>query len=160
MKILKEAMSYVIILIGVVIIRTFIVTPVIVSGNSMNDTLDEGDIVLLNKLDNNYERYDVIVFEHEGEKLVKRVIGLTGESVNYINGELFINGILYSDDFASSTNDFRMEQLGFDFIPEGYYFVIGDNRDNSIDSRFIGLVSEEDIVGSTGISLWPLKIIK
>ncbi len=160
MKIVKEIISYVIIFLVVILVRTFIVTPVIVSGNSMNDTLKNGDVLLLKKYDNNYDRYEIVIFEHEGEMLVKRVIGLPGETINYIDNELYVNGVVTKDDYADITSDFNMEQLKEDFIPKDYYFVVGDNRNNSVDSRVIGLISKDQIIGSTSFSLWPFKSVK
>lgn len=156
MKIIKEAIPYIIILAVVILIRTFVVTPVIVSGTSMNNTLKDGEILLLNKLDKKYERYDIVVFDYEDSKLVKRIIGLPGETVKYDDGKLYINGEETEDSFATITHNFELSEV----IPEGYYFVMGDNRNNSSDSRIIGLISEEQINGTTTISLWPIKLVK
>jgi signal peptidase I len=160
MKIVKEIIPYILIIFFVVIIRTFIVTPVIVSGQSMADTLSDGDILILKKYDKTYTRGEIIVFNYSNSKLVKRVIGLPGEYVSYKNGKLYIDGNLVDDDFSSITHDFELSDLGYNKIPEGYYFVLGDNRNKSSDSRIIGLVKESDILGSTSFSLLPFKSIK
>lgn len=160
MKIVKQIIPYVVILLIVLIIRTFIVTPVVVSGSSMDDTLKDGDILLLNKFDKTYERYDIIVFNYQNTKLVKRVIGLPGEHIKYKDGILYINDEIYEDEFSTETLDFDLTTLGVDIIPEGYYFVLGDNRMKSSDSRMIGLIKKEDINGTTTFSLWPFKKIK
>ena len=156
MKLIKELMPYIVIFISVILIRTFIITPVIVSGSSMDDTLKDGEILILKKYDKNYERFDIVVFDYNNSKLVKRVIGLSGETVKYEDGRLYINEEEVYDKFASITFDY---ELNFT-IPENYYFVLGDNRTNSTDSRLIGLISENDINGTTNFSLWPIKIVK
>ena len=160
MKYIKERIPYIVILTLVILVRTFIVTPVIVDGDSMDETLKNGEVLLLKKYDKTYERNEIVVLNYSNEKLIKRVIGLPGESVLYHDGILYINGKEVEDKFGTLTYDFTIERLGVETIPEGYYFVLGDNRKNSSDSRIIGLVSENDIIGTTTFSLWPLKNIK
>lgn len=155
MKIIKELIPYAIILLVVVLIRSFIATPVIVSGSSMDGTLEDGDILLLNKFDNEYERFDVVVFDYQDTKLVKRIIGLPGEHVKYEDHVLYINNEEVTDEFASITFDYDLNYLGYDVIPEGYYFVLGDNRTKSSDSRMIGLISKDVIDGTASFSIWP-----
>lgn len=157
MKIIKEIIPYAVIFLIVILIRSFVVTPVIVSGTSMDSTLKDGEILLLNKFDKTYDRYDIVVFDYQGSKLVKRIIGLPGETVEYKDGILYINGKETEDTFSSITRDYKMD---IEVIPDGYYFVMGDNRNNSSDSRIIGLIDEKSINGTTTISLWPIKIVK
>ena len=109
---------------------------------------------------NQYERFDIVVFDYNNSKLVKRIIGLPGETVEYRSGILYINGNQIDDPFASKTKDFKLSNLGIDVIPEGYYFVMGDNRNNSSDSRIIGPISKDSIEGVTTFSLWPIGFIK
>ena len=78
---IKEYLPYVIIIIVIVLIRSFVVTLVRVDGNSMVDTLHNGEILVLNKLDKDYKRFDIVVIKYNNERLVKRVIGLPGEQV-------------------------------------------------------------------------------
>ena len=79
MKKIKELIPYILIISLVILIRTFIITPVRVDGPSMEDTLENGDILLLQKFNNNYQRFDIVVLNYNNEKLVKRIIGLPGE---------------------------------------------------------------------------------
>ena len=159
MKIVKSIMPYVIIILVVILLRIFIVTPVMVNGDSMNDTLVHNQIILLKKFDRNYSRNEIIVFEHNDSRWVKRVIGLPGETVECIDDILYINGNIFEDRFASTTTCYDLIMINLEIIPPKTYFVLGDNRSNSSDSRTIGVVSEDKIVGTTSFSLWPIRRI-
>lgn len=155
------------------IIRFVLFTPIVVDGESMMPTLENDDRMIVNKIGYTVgepDRYDIIVFHAEKDKdYIKRVIGVPGEHVAYENDQLYINGKAQDEPYLSSikkqlevgsdelTKDFTLEQLtGYEVIPEGYVFVLGDNRRNSTDSRIIGLIPIEDIVGSTNYVFWPL----
>ncbi len=155
---IKEISIYLLIIIGVILIRTFIVTPVRVDGDSMNDNLKNGEILLLKKYDKSYERFDIVVFNYGKEKLIKRIIGLPGDHITYKNNKLYINNKYVEEPMIDKmTYDFDLKELGFDIIPDHYYFVLGDNRINSKDSRMIGLISEKDILGTTNFILFPFN---
>ncbi len=161
-KIIKELYPYVIIIVVVVLFRTFIATPVRVDGDSMNSTLNNGDILILNKLNNNYKRFDIVVIKMNNTRLVKRIIGLPGENIEYKDNELYINGEIIEDVDTSRTADFSLNELyGKTKIPKDSYFVIGDNRGNSLDSRDyrVGIIKKSDILGTTKIRLFPLNKI-
>lgn len=153
MKLMKELVPYFLIIISIIMIRTFIVTPVRVSGSSMDPTLAEGEILILKKYDHSYERFDIVVLKHWDDKIIKRIIGLPGETIEYKNNKLYINGKETKDVITSGTEDFTFEGK----IPEGYYFVLGDNRGNSADSRRLGLFTKEDIEGITTFAIWPFQ---
>lgn len=158
MKKYKDLIVMGIIILSVILIRSFVVTPVVVNGESMYPTLDDNEMLLLKKYDHSYDRFDIIVFNYKNEYLVKRIIGLPGEHVKYVNNELFINGEKINDiKLDTKTKNFDLNNLGYEKIPDNYYFVLGDNRNNSTDSRIIGLISEKDIVGITNFSLFPIK---
>lgn len=162
LKIVKELIPYLVIILVVIFIRTFIATPVRVEGRSMVPTLKNGDILILNKLSHNYKRFDIVVVKAHNTKLVKRIIGLPGESIEYKDNVLYINGKAIKDVTPEATDDFSLEELyGITKIPNGYYFVMGDNRDGSSDSRDyrIGLIKKENILGKTIFRLWPLNKI-
>ena len=160
MNFIKTILPYAIIVAVVILIRTFVLTPVIVSGTSMDDTLKNGELLLLKKYDKNFERFDIVVFDYGDSKLVKRIIGLPGETLEYKDGILYINGKETEDPFASSTKDFKLTDLNIDVIPEDYYLVMGDNRSNSSDSRIIGPISKDTINGTTSFSLWPFGTVE
>ncbi len=153
----KELLPYVIIILVVVLIRTFIMTPVQVDGASMYPTLEDKEILILKKYDHSFKRFDVIVFDYKGSRLIKRIVGLPGETIEYKNNKLYVDGEQVAENFDrnADTEDFKLEDIGYDVIPEGKYFVMGDNRTNSTDSRIIGLVDEDQIKGSTNLSIFP-----
>lgn len=160
-KFLKELLPYVVIVIVVVLIRTFIVTPVQVDGPSMKPTLQNKELLLLSKYKKNYQRFDIVVFKFNDSKLVKRIIGLPGDTLEYKNSQLYINGTLVEESFEHAiTEDFKLSSIGYQTIPDNMYFVVGDNRINSLDSRYIGLISKNQIEGIVNISIWPLKKVK
>ena len=161
-NIVKEIIPYIIVILLAILIRTFIASPVRVNGPSMNDTLKDGQILLLNKMNKNYKRFDIVVIDSNGMKIIKRIIGLPGESIEYKNNSLYINNKYVEDMTDEVTADFSLEELyGYKIIPKGYYFVMGDNRNNSSDSRnpSIGLIKKSDIKGKVKIRLWPLNKI-
>lgn len=163
-KLLKDIYPYIIVVIVVILIRTFIITPAIVDGPSMEPTLYDNNIVILNKLDyklNDIKRFDIVVVNWNGEKIIKRVIGLPGEHVDYKDGNLYIDGFLVEENFDhESTNDFKLETIGYITIPGDKYFVVGDNRPESTDSRLgVGLVDKEDILGHASIRIFPINEI-
>ena len=161
MKFIKSIVPYIIILITVILIRTFIVTPVSVDGSSMYPNLKDGNILLLKKFDKSYSRFDIVVLNYGKDRLVKRIIGLPGEHVEYRDSKLYINGQEVEEPMINAyTSNFKLESIGYDKIPDDYYFVVGDNRGISKDSRIIGLIPKKDIIGTTSFSLWTFKKLK
>ena len=163
MKFIKESIPYLIIILVVLTIRTFIVTPIIVDGESMAPTLDGGELMILKKYDTSYERFDIVVVNKsvEGDNLIKRVIGLPGENIEYRNNTLYIDGQEVETKYNFDTDDFTLTSIcNCDKIPEDKYLVLGDNRKVSADSRIIGLIDKKDIEGSAHISILPIKKVK
>ena len=155
-KFLKENLSFIIIIIIVILIRCFVVTPVRVNGSSMSPTLEEKEVLLLYKL-SSLEREDIVVISKdlEGASLIKRIIGLPNEKIKCINGTIFINGKKYDDKYGYGiTSDFDEITLNSD-----EYFVMGDNRIVSKDSRMLGPIEENFIEGTTSIILYPFNKI-
>ncbi len=158
MKIIKGLIPYLITIIVVLLIREYVGIPVKVTGVSMQDTLYQGDLLLLDKVSykfSNIKRFDVVVVKEEDELLIKRVIGLPGESVSYIDNELYINDELVEENYSiGETGDFLSE------LKNDEYFVMGDNREESADSRNFGSYSKDDILGKTSLLIYPFDKIK
>ena len=159
MKIIKEIIPYIVVIIIALLIRTFLFTPVKVDGSSMYPTLEDGEILILKKYDKSYKRFDIAVIDYNGEKLVKRIIGLPGENIKYKNNKLYVDGKIVEEPVELETDNFSLLDLGYNTIPEDYYLVLGDNRYNSKDSRMIGLIKKDDILGTTSLRIWPIKKI-
>lgn len=159
MKFFKELIPYIIIIITVVLIRTFIITPVRVDGLSMYPTLKNGEILLLKKYDKSFERFDIVVVKYDTTRIVKRIIGLPGDTIEYKNSILYVNGVEVEEPYLDSTrtSDFDLSKIHLTKIPDDYYFVMGDNRNNSTDSRVIGAVPKKDILGTTNFSIFPFN---
>lgn len=156
-SIAKELLPYIIIVIVVFGIKTYIATPVLVDGSSMSPTLSDKQFLILNRSTKKLNRNDIVVFEHDNSKLIKRIIALPGETIEYKDGILYINDRKYDDKFASITENFDLTNFGIQKLPENSYFLLGDNRNNSIDSRIIGPVNIEKINGKVVFSLYPFN---
>ena len=162
LRFIKEIYPYVIIVVVVLFVKTYIIAPIQVNGISMDSTLKDGDIMLLNKLQ--YKRYgvkrgDIVVIKNRGSHIIKRIIGLPGDNIKVEDNILYINGKEYKEDYLDKgtvTNNFSLEELfDTDKVPEGTYFVMGDNRDDSLDSRILGFIDEDDIEGIASITIFP-----
>lgn len=151
-KFVKEYLPYVLILLVIILLRIYVVTPVTVDGNSMNDTLYPNDLMLLFKV-GNIERYDIIVANHDNKKLIKRVIGMPNDKIKCVSGILYINNEEDTSGYGYGENiDFPEYTLKDD-----EYFLIGDNRSDSFDSRYFGPVKKEDIVGKANFIIFPFN---
>lgn len=153
------------------IAQRFFFAPVMVDGDSMEPAMSDGDYLLLNKF-SDVERFDIIVFPPPDEaetQYIKRVIGMPGDEVEYRQDVLYLNGEPVEEAFLEdipddelmfyvSGNFSLLSLLGEEVVPEGHYFVLGDNRMNSRDSRSFGFVEEESVLGKVSIRYWPLEV--
>ena len=159
----KVLLPYIIIILVVLFIKAFIVTPIKVNGESMYPTLEEGDIMILNKTAyyfNKPERFDIVEVNMPDEYLIKRVIGLPGEHIEYKNNTLYVDGKRVKENFKHGvTANFNIEELGSDTIPLNTYLVLGDNRENSLDSRELGFIREDQLLGRTSLIILPFDRI-
>ena len=158
------------------LIKAFLLQAFFIPSSSMDDTLSINDRVLVNKLSyriGDIERGDIVVFEKPPTApgsitdFIKRVAALPGETITFVDGDVFIDGQLLNEPYlngATRPNSAAIVSEGCTNTPaadrctlaEGWYFVLGDNRDNSTDSRSFGPIEEDAIVGRAFLKVWPL----
>ncbi|RDW19922.1 signal peptidase I [Oceanobacillus chungangensis] len=171
-KIWKITLVLLVVVFTVISLRPILFASYIVDGKSMEPTLHDGNLLMVNKVIYNLaeaDRFDVIVFHaNKREDYVKRVIGLPGDQIEYKNDKLYINGKYMEEEFlkfhakASNTRpfteNFTLEEItGETTVPDGQLFVMGDNRQDSLDSRSFGFVSIEQLVGKVDAMYWPIS---
>ncbi|WP_110112852.1 signal peptidase I [Bacillus sp. CGMCC 1.16541] len=155
------------------VIRYFLFAPIVVDGLSMMPTLHDQNRMIVNKLSYKIgepERFDIVVFHATEDKdYIKRIIGLPGDHIEYKDDVLYINGKPYDEPYleqykseiidGSLTQDFKLEDItgGQAVVPEGHLFVMGDNRRYSKDSRQIGFIEMDRVLGETKTVYWPIK---
>ena len=159
-----DFVKLIIVIIIILFLMIYVVSVTQVVGNSMNSTLENGDVLILNKFKYRFtdiKRGDIISLEYADTKyLIKRVIGLPGDKVSIRDNTLYINGELYVENYLDEGleyDDFDLSSLGYDTIPEDMYLVLGDNREDSLDSREIGLISKDEVIGKVSFRIWPLN---
>lgn len=164
---IKSIIQFVIVVVLALFIKSYVISPVKVSGDSMLPTLHDKDLMILDRISHHfddYDRFDIVVLEESNMLLIKRIIGLPGDYVEYKGNQLHVNGEVITEEFIDNkdkefyTTDFTLEDLyNVEAIPNGMYLVLGDNRQNSRDSRAFGLVSESDILGKTKVIIYPFN---
>ena len=149
-------------------IFVFVARLSVVSGNSMNNTLKENDYILVVNLFNTYEpdNGDIVVihgnYKNYNSPIVKRVIATSGQWVKITDeGDVYVDGKLVDEPYVKEKNLGQGDVKFPTQVSEGSYFILGDDRDTSIDSRMevIGCINEEDIIGKVLIKAWPIKQI-
>ena len=152
-KFLKEYVPYVLVIIFVLLFKKFVFSPIKVNGESMMTTLHDGDIMILDIVGyrtSGLKRFDIVVVDTGKEYIIKRVIGLPGEKVEYKDNQLYINSKKVTENYGSDvTEDLSVK------VPKDSYFVLGDNRTNSLDSRYFGSFDVKQILGKTKLTLFP-----
>lgn len=154
MKIIKSLIPYIIIIIVVILVRTFIATPVRVNGSSMYPTLKGNEIMLLNKL-GHINRFDIVVLKIDGreDNLIKRIIGLPGETVEIKDNDIYINDKKIDDKYGYGVT-YNIDKVT---LKKDEYFILGDNRKISLDSRVFGTIHKDEIKGTTDFIMYPFK---
>lgn len=170
---LREVLEFlapiIIALIVAMILKYCIFANAVIPTGSMLNTIQKGDRVIASRLEykfNEPERFDIAIFKYpdnEKELFVKRIIGLPGETVNIVDGTVYVTGtdgktMQLRDDFVSPEN--KDNYNGTFVVPEDSYFVMGDNRDNSVDSRYwttTNFVSRDKFVGKVMFRYYPFN---
>lgn len=155
-KVILEILSYVLIIVVVILIKTYIASPIKVNGNSMYKTLHDKDIMILNEYIyyfDDIKRSDIVVVKEKGELLIKRVIGIPGDTIECKNGDVYLNKKKLTETYVNSkTEDFEKVTLN-----KEQYFVMGDNRSVSLDSRVYGAYDKKDIKGKASFTIYPFN---
>ena len=133
--------------------RGEVMTRIFVSGDSMNPTYTNGDVVFLWEYNFHIERYDIVVAKTEIGNVIKRVIGLPGDTILISEGIVYVNGIAI-DEYAFETTEGGVADSEY-IVSENCYFLLGDNRANSIDSREFGEVEKDMIKGVVVFKVFP-----
>ena len=147
----------IVILSGFLVIRNVFFFEIVVVGTSMISTLEEGEMGLATKADFifNIDREDIIIFEKEDKEIIKRVIGKPLDHIKITNEGIYVNEELIDEDYVSSENlhytYFENSEFNEVTLNENQYFVLGDNRGNSYDSRYFGPIEKESITGKLKI---------
>jgi len=145
------------------IIITFIGQVTVVRGASMEPTLHNGERLIANKISYRFEspeRGEIIIFRPPIEikrNYIKRIIGVPGDKIEIINGEVFLNEEKLEEPYVKYKS---FENLSAFIVPPDSYFVLGDNRSNSSDSRYWGFVPRKNIVAKAWVVFWPLNKIR
>ena len=147
----------------VLLIANFIAKPVVVRGSSMNPTLNNFDICISNRLSivlgGTIDRFDIVVAQTEEGEIVKRVVGIPGDTVAMRNGVLYVNGEAVEESYIDYPANYEMAET---VVEEGHYFVLGDNRASSKDSHVstVGQIPREDIKGHVRLVIYPFNAIR
>lgn len=166
--IVKELFGWIVFIVVVVaasyLIVTFVGQRTEVSGSSMETTLSSGDQLIVDKISYRFrdpKRYDIVVFPYRYEEntyYIKRIIGLPGETVQIVDGMVYINGSPLNEHYGNEVIEDPGSAAEPITLGDDEYFVLGDNRNNSQDSRAsnVGLIQRDELLGRAWVRIWPL----
>ncbi|MFI5262030.1 MAG: signal peptidase I [Candidatus Limnocylindrales bacterium] len=150
------------------LIQNFVAQPYQVEQESMENTLQPGQYVLVDKLTprfNDYQRGDIIVFNPPGQApgspaevpFIKRIIGLPGDRIDFRNGDVYVNGVKLDEPYLYGDQPTQAGAMGSTVVvPADSYFGMGDHRADSTDSRVFGFIARSDIIGRAWLRYWPI----
>lgn len=169
MRILKKIVNtglFLLVVLGITyLVVNYVTNRTLVHGSSMEATLSDGDSIMTDKISyrfNEPQRFDIISFPYQDSEhpyLIKRIIGLPGETVRIKEGKIYINDVMLTESYGLEV----IQSGGLAESPitldADEYFVMGDNRNDSTDSRFaeVGNIKREDIIGRAWLQIWPLS---
>ncbi|MCD7894232.1 MAG: signal peptidase I [Erysipelotrichaceae bacterium] len=173
-QVLFSIVEFVIVVAITICVFRFVAIPIRIDGSSMENTLHDSDIALINAIgvnEDHIDRFDVVVAYSDqlDEKIIKRVIGLPGETIAFVNDVLYVDGEIVVQDFLdedfveASKATYNVDNFTEDFevtLGEDEYFLMGDNRLRSTDSRVLGAFSIDDIIGFKGLVIYPFDSIQ
>lgn len=152
--------------IAAILLRIFVVTPFYVPSASMEPTLDIGDRIYGERISDTYKHGDIVTFtdlEDPSRTLVKRIIAVAGDEVDLRGGDVYVNGECLDEPYATGETEPFTEVNSLEFpctVPEGHVLVLGDNRENSADSRAFGFVPTDSITSRIFCCVWPIDHFK
>ena len=148
------------------LITNFLVVHTQIPTGSMIPTINKGDHMLINRVPfyyRNPKRGEIVIFKQDDINLVKRVIGLPGDEIELIEGSVYINGTMLDESAYLNAGIYSYpldSEVNYPYVvPVDSYFVMGDNRNNSKDSRYFGSILRSDIFAKGGMKFWPLQDI-
>lgn len=169
----SNGISLLLMVLAVLFVRQYVGMPVRIKGSSMLSTLHSGEVTLVSRVTlhtKGIQRGDVVICHYPGrywgkwklirQNFVKRVVGLPGETVEIIEGVIYIEGEPLDEPYLDAAHNRRKTSMAARVLGEDEYFVLGDNRDSSNDSRRVGAIRRSEIVGVVTRVVWPLRAMR
>ena len=151
----------------ILLIFTFVVRPARVDGNSMQDTLHNGEMLIISDIAYKPKRGDILVFQKinstHPDPIVKRVIATEGQTVDLRDGKVYVDGVALDEPYTDGLPSYPLNTVGtvdisYPYtIPKGDVWVMGDNRTNSSDSRYFGPIDKDTVFGKAFAIYWPVE---
>lgn len=153
---IKKEKKFLLLVMIIILFKIFIFNFILVKGDSMNPKYKNNDFMFLNKIIYSFKpirRGEVIVLKYKNNDLIKRIIGLPNDKIKVENGKLYINNKEYYENYINSyTASYDFDEI---ILKDNEYFVMGDNRYNSYDSRNFGTITKNNIIGRVEFKIFP-----